>query len=160
MLVKSMSKDFGIAGLRGGYAVMLASRVQALVSNGYLWNISGLAEYFFRLFTKPAFQAAYEQARLHYLSEADTFFAALGRVEGLRAYPSRANFVLGELDASTPIELVAPLLLIRNGIYVRDCRNKIGLEDGQYLRVASRKGAENDMIVKAFEEVVPACRSA
>jgi histidinol-phosphate/aromatic aminotransferase/cobyric acid decarboxylase-like protein len=159
MLVKSMSKDFGIAGLRAGYAVMSPQRVDALLSNGYLWNISGLAEYFFRLFTEPEFEAAYEEARLGYLAEAIDFFEALGRVDGLRTYPSRANFVLVELDRSVPIELVAPLLLIRNGVYVRDCRDKIGLEDGQYLRVASRKRHENEMITAAFTEVIAACRA-
>jgi histidinol-phosphate/aromatic aminotransferase/cobyric acid decarboxylase-like protein len=159
MLVKSMSKDFGIAGLRAGYAVMSPERVHALLSNGYLWNISGLAEYFFRLFTEPEFQAAYEQVRLEYLAEAITFFDAVARVDGLRAYPSMANFALVELHPSAPIELVAPLLLIRNGVYVRDCRDKIGLENGQYIRVASRKGFENEMIVAGFAEVIAACRS-
>jgi histidinol-phosphate/aromatic aminotransferase/cobyric acid decarboxylase-like protein len=158
MLVKSMSKDFGVAGLRAGYAIMSPERVHALVGNGYLWNISGLTEYFFRLFTDKRFQADYSWARLRYLAEATPFFSALGAVDGLRAYPSKANFVLVELDASVPIELVAPLLLIRNGVYVRDCRDKIGLEDGQYIRVASRKGFENDQIVAAFEDVVAACR--
>lgn len=159
MLVKSMSKDFGVAGLRAGYAVMSPERVQTLVGNGFLWNISGLTEYFFRLFTDPQFQADYAWARLRYLAEAEPFFGALGAVDGLRAYPSKANFVLVELHESVPIELVAPLLLVRNGVYVRDCRDKIGLEDGQYIRVASRKGFENDQIVAAFEDVVAACRT-
>ena len=52
MVIKSMSKDFGIAGLRAGYAVMSAERVAMLLSNGYLWNISGLCEFFFRLFAE------------------------------------------------------------------------------------------------------------
>jgi histidinol-phosphate/aromatic aminotransferase/cobyric acid decarboxylase-like protein len=158
ILVKSMSKDFGIAGLRAGYAIMSPQRVQALLSNGYLWNISGLAEYFFRLFTETQFQAAYEEVRLGYLAEATAFFEALARVDGVRTYPSRANFVLVELDRAAPVELVAPLLLIRHGVYVRDCRDKIGLEDGQYLRVSSRKGFENAMIVAAIAGVVADCR--
>ncbi|HEX8207820.1 MAG TPA: aminotransferase class I/II-fold pyridoxal phosphate-dependent enzyme [Solirubrobacteraceae bacterium] len=159
MLVKSMSKDFGVAGLRAGYAIMSADRVQSLVGNGFLWNISGLTEYFFRLFTDPEFQADYSWARLRYLAEAEPFFGALGAIGGLRAYPSKANFVLVELEDTVPIELVAPLLLVRHGVYVRDCRDKIGLEDGQYIRVASRKGVENDEIVAAFESIVSACRT-
>jgi histidinol-phosphate/aromatic aminotransferase/cobyric acid decarboxylase-like protein len=49
VVVKSMSKDFGIAGIRAGYGVMAPQRVSALLANGYLWNINGLAEYFFKL---------------------------------------------------------------------------------------------------------------
>ncbi|MDP6056436.1 MAG: aminotransferase class I/II-fold pyridoxal phosphate-dependent enzyme, partial [Dehalococcoidia bacterium] len=45
-VVKSMSKDFGIAGIRAGYAIMQPERVDQLLAHGYLWNTSGLAEYF------------------------------------------------------------------------------------------------------------------
>jgi len=38
VVVKSMSKDFGIAGIRAGYAVMHPERVGSLLRNGFLWN--------------------------------------------------------------------------------------------------------------------------
>ena len=145
ILVKSMSKDFGIAGVRAGYAIMSPDRVRALVANGYLWNIGGLAEFFFRLFAESEFQEQYAAARLRYLDEAIMFFEALREVERLHAYSTKANFCLVQLDKSVPIEIFAPLLLIRHGVYIRDCRDKIGLEDGQYVRIASRKGSENDI---------------
>jgi histidinol-phosphate/aromatic aminotransferase/cobyric acid decarboxylase-like protein len=157
-LVKSMSKDFGVAGLRAGYAVMSQDRVRDLLGNGYLWNISGLTEFFFRLFGEEEFQRQYVETRLRYLDEAIPFFGALGQVDALHAYPTKANFCLVELDRSVPLELLVPLLLIRYGIYVRDCRDKMGLEDGQYIRVASRKGSENDLIIEALNELVPQCR--
>jgi histidinol-phosphate/aromatic aminotransferase/cobyric acid decarboxylase-like protein len=158
VLIKSMSKDFGIAGLRAGYAVMSPERVHALVSNGYLWNISGLTEFFFRLFAEAEFQAQYAAARLRYLEEAGVFFEALKRVEHLRAYSTKANFCLVELDASLEIEMLAPLLLIRHGVYVRDCRDKVGLEDGQYMRIAGRKGFENDLMLTALNDAIRECR--
>ena len=46
VLIKSMSKDFGVAGLRAGYGVMAKNRVEALLHNGYLWNVNGLSEFF------------------------------------------------------------------------------------------------------------------
>jgi histidinol-phosphate/aromatic aminotransferase/cobyric acid decarboxylase-like protein len=158
VLIKSMSKDFGIAGLRAGYAVMSPERVHALVSNGYLWNISGLTEFFFRLFAEAEFQAQYAAARLRYLEEAGAFFEALKRVEHLRAYSTKANFCLVELDSSLEIEMLAPLLLIRHGVYVRDCRDKVGLEDGQYMRIAGRKGFENDLMLTALNDAIRECR--
>lgn len=157
VLVKSMSKDFGIAGLRAGYAIMAPDRVRELLENGYLWNVSGLTEFFFRLFTEERFQEEYAAVRLRYIQEAVEFFDALGRIELVRRYPTMANFALVELDSAVPIELVAPLMLIRYGVYVRDCRDKIGLEDGQYLRVASRKSFENEEILAALRAVVTEC---
>lgn len=158
ILVKSMSKDFGVAGLRAGYAVMGPDKVEALMANGYLWNISGLAEFFFRLFGEREFQDKYIEARLRYLAEAIPFFERLKAIEGLRTYSTKANFCLIELDKAVPLELFVPLLLIRHGIYVRDCSDKIGLEDGQYIRVASRKGFENEAIVEALAALIPVCR--
>lgn len=157
LLVKSMSKDFGIAGLRAGYAIMSPDRVDALTSNGYLWNISGLAEFFFRLFAETEFQEQYVAARLKYLAEAIPFFSALRDITHLRAYNTKANFCLIELSSEISIDLLVPLLLVRYGVYVRDCRDKVGLEDGQYIRVASRKSAENQAILTALRELLPEC---
>ncbi len=67
MVVKSMSKDFGVAGIRAGYAVMAPDRVRTLLDNGYLWNSSGMAEYFFDLYSRPDFQAQYERERIRFI---------------------------------------------------------------------------------------------
>ncbi len=158
MLVKSMSKDFGIAGLRAGYAVMSRERVATLVGNGYLWNLSGLAEFFFRLFTERTFQEDYAQARLRYIAEAEDFFEALTHVDLVRRYPTKANFALVELDPEVPLSLVAPLMLVRHGVYVRDCSDKVGLEGAQYIRLASRKAHENEQILAALTGVIAECR--
>jgi histidinol-phosphate/aromatic aminotransferase/cobyric acid decarboxylase-like protein len=159
MLVKSMSKDFGVAGLRAGYAIMSPERVSALLANGYLWNLSGLTEFFFRLFGEREFQEQYLATRLRYLDEAIPFFGALKEIDGLWTYSTKANFCLIELDKSVPIDLLVPLLLIRWGVYVRNCEDKIGLEDGQYIRVASRKRFENDIIIDALTDLIPQCRA-
>ena len=160
ILVKSMSKDFGIAGVRAGYAIMSPDRLELLLRNGYLWNVSGLTEFFFRLFKESEFQESYAQARLRYLDEAHAFFKAMEGVEGLRAFPTMANFRLVQLDDSVPIEILVPLLLIRHGVYVRDCRDKVGLEGAEYLRVAARKDFENEGIVAALNDVIAECREA
>ena len=47
--LKVCQKDFGIAGIRAGYGIMDKQKVNSLLSNGYLWNSSGLSEYFFQL---------------------------------------------------------------------------------------------------------------
>ena len=143
-----------MAGLRAGYAIMNPDRVRELLANGYLWNISGLTEFFFRLFAEKQFQEEYARVRLRYLGEAIAFFEALKSIDGLRAYSTKANFCLVELDESLPTDVVAPLLLVRYGVYVRDCRDKIGLEDGQYVRIAGRKSFENDLILTALKDVI------
>jgi histidinol-phosphate/aromatic aminotransferase/cobyric acid decarboxylase-like protein len=154
MLVKSMSKDFGIAGLRAGYAVMNETRCSSLLGNGYLWNIGGLCEFFFRLFAEAEFQARYTDVRLRYLDEAREFFDGLGSVDGLQAFETKANFCLVRLDDALPVDMVVPLLLIRYGVYLRDCSDKIGLDDGHYIRIAGRTRPENEAMLAALRSVV------
>lgn len=151
IIVKSMSKDFGVAGLRAGYAIMNEERVKKLLKNGYLWNVSGLADYFFKLYADADFRKQYEVVRKKYIVETATFLNELQQIHGIKAYPSKANFALVEfLNGTTSFDFTIGLLADK-GIYVRDCSDKIGL-DGQFVRVASRSLEENKLIVAAFKE--------
>ena len=154
MVVKSMSKDFGVAGIRAGYAVMAPERVQSLLNNGYLWNSSGLAEYFFDLYSRPEFLVEYERKRVHYIRHSRRFFKALSLMPGLHAYPTRANFVLIELSNGMTAEDLVCRLLVRRGIYTRTCDDKKGLEPGKFIRVASRCRSENRFVLRAFRDIL------
>jgi histidinol-phosphate/aromatic aminotransferase/cobyric acid decarboxylase-like protein len=154
MVVKSMSKDFGIAGIRAGYAVMAPGRVQALLANGFLWNSSGLAEYFFDLYSRPDFLVEYERKRVHYIRHSRRFFKALSMVPGLYAYPTSANFILIELRNGLTAEDLVCRLLVRRGIYTRTCDDKKGLEPGRFIRVASRCRSENRFVLRAFRDIM------
>jgi histidinol-phosphate/aromatic aminotransferase/cobyric acid decarboxylase-like protein len=151
IVIKSMSKDFGIAGIRAGYGIMESSKVNALLQNGYLWNMNGLAEYFFRLYVKKSFQNEYNLIRKKYILHAHAFFGELNNnIPNIRVYPSMANFILIELlDGSTSSEFVSKML-IKYGIYTRSCSDKIGL-DGEYIRLAARTEAENKIISNSIK---------
>jgi len=154
IVVKSMSKDFGVAGIRAGYAVMAPQRVQSLLNNGYLWNSSGLAEYFFDLYSRPDFLIEYERKRVHYIRHSRRFFKALSLMPGLHAYPTCANFVLIELRNEMTAEDLVCRLLVRRGIYTRTCDDKKGLEPGKFIRVASRCRSENRFVLRAFRDIM------
>lgn len=153
IIVKSMSKDFGIAGVRAGYAVMHPDRVAGLLHNGFLWNSNGLAEYFFRLYTRDDFLAQYDIVRKQYILETHLFYRQMEKVKGIRTYPSMANFALIELVEDLSADELMQQLLIRHGIYVRTCSDKLGL-DGEFVRVSSRGLRENQQIIDAFNDVL------
>jgi histidinol-phosphate/aromatic aminotransferase/cobyric acid decarboxylase-like protein len=152
VVIKSMSKDFGIAGIRAGYGVMSEGRVKALLANGYLWNSNGFSEYFFRLCTQPKFWEEYEAIRKKHIIETQKFISQLKQIPMLRVYPSFGNFVLVELPDGYTARSVTTVMLGRYGIYVRDCTDKKGLQ-GEYLRIGSRSKKENDQIIKAFSQI-------
>jgi len=152
IVIKSMSKDFGIAGIRAGYAVLDRCKVSALLKNGYLWNSSGLSEYFFNLYKRPDFLNEYEIVRKKYILETNDFFSELKKIPQIRVYSSKANFALIELlDGSASKDFVSKLL-ITYGIYARVGDDKIGL-DGQFLRIASRTKDENILIINALKSI-------
>jgi histidinol-phosphate/aromatic aminotransferase/cobyric acid decarboxylase-like protein len=153
-VVMSMSKDFGVAGIRAGYAVMAPNRVQALLENGYLWNSSGLAEYFFDLYSRADFQMQYERERVRFIRNTRRFFEALGKIDGLKVYPSFANFALVELGAGLNAEDLVCRLLIRRGIYTRTCDDKKGLEAGKFVRIAARNRIENAYIIRSLRHLI------
>lgn len=154
-IIKSMSKDFGIAGLRCGYAILKESRVKELTQKGYLWNLNGLAEYFFRLYVRQDFRSNYEIVRKKYITEALSFMERLQQLEGIKVYPSKANFALIELLNGKTTSEITEILLIDYGIYVRNTDDKIGLE-GHFIRVASRSKKENEFIFEALKEILDA----
>jgi histidinol-phosphate/aromatic aminotransferase/cobyric acid decarboxylase-like protein len=153
-VVKSMSKDFGVAGIRAGYSVMAPGRVQTLLENGYLWNSSGLAEYFFDLYSRPDFQAHYERERVRFIRNSRRFFAELRKINGLHVYPTHANFALVELKNGISAEDLVCRLLVRRGIYTRTCDDKKGLEPGKFVRIAARSRPENGYIVRSLRSLV------
>jgi len=147
-----MSKDFGIAGIRAGYAVMDEEKVEQLTSNGYLWNLNGLAEYFFRLYTRPDFRNKYEEIRKKYIIETLIFISELNKIRNIRVYPTKANFVLIEILDGRTAEEITNTLLIKYGIYVRNCSDKKGLK-GQFIRLAARSASENDQVLLTFRDL-------
>ncbi len=154
MIVKSMSKDFGVAGIRAGYAVMAPDRVRTLLDNGYLWNSSGLAEYFFDLYSRPDFQAEYERARIRFIRNSRRFFGALKKIDGLTVYPTQANFALVELNGDLSADELVCRLLIRRGIYTRTCDDKRGLEAGRFVRIAARHRLENAYMIRSLRRMI------
>jgi len=152
IIVKSLSKDFGIAGVRAGYAVMSEEKVNTLLSNGYLWNVSGLADYFFKIYSQTDFVEEYNIVRKKYIMNTLMFLTELNAITSLKVYPSKANFALVELKDRTSFDFYLDLL-VDSGVYVRDCSDKIGL-DGEFVRIASRTFEENLKIINAVKKAI------
>ena len=152
ILIKSMSKDFGIAGIRAGYGVMAKQKVAKLLKNAYLWNSNGLSEYFFRLYARDDFKQEYEYIRKIYIKQTQEFFSMLTQIPCIKVYPSKANFALIEiLNGSKNTDFVMTMLL-EYGIYTRTCSDKIGL-NGEFVRLASRTKEENEKVIQSLQDI-------
>jgi len=155
VVIKSMSKDFGIAGIRCGYAIMSKDKVAYSIDKGFLWNSNGISEYFFSLLSDKQFIEEYEKTRIQFLNEFDEFYDQLKTIDGIEVYPSKTNFFLIDLKTKKSFDFVC-WMLIEKGIYVRSMDDKIGMgiDTDTFVRIAGKTQEENNYIVKSIKEFV------
>jgi len=150
IIIRSLSKDFGIAGIRIGYAVMPTGMRDELLSTGFLWNSNGLAYYFSTLLSDPTFQKEYKKARERYNKDRDAFYLELQKIQSLKVIPSSANFFM--IETTEDPGILFSKLLYNWGIYSRILNDKAGLE-GNYIRIASKDHRENRKMVNALQKI-------
>lgn len=153
VVVKSMSKVYGIGGLRLGYLVSAdLDLVAAIRAELPIWNVNGIAETFLRLL--PRYRKDFEASCVQVRADCDALYAGLAGIDGVRAYRPDANFVMIRLPDAWSGPHVVWELFDRFGILVKDCAGKSMPDGHRYLRVASRTQPENAVLVEALTEVL------
>lgn len=151
IVVKSISKSYGVPGLRLG---VLASGdmefVAAMKRVVPIWNINSFAEFFMQVFSK--YENDYDRACVQFISERKRFAECLNKIPFLRVVPSQANYFLCEVLDMGARELTERLLNSYD-ILIKDCSAKKGIGGKNYVRIAIRNSADNDRLVKALEDI-------
>jgi threonine-phosphate decarboxylase len=149
IVVRSLTKFFGIAGIRVGYAVATAQLAKSIASRLPSWPIGALDQA--AALAILNFQQGYASRTINRnRTERRRFVKGLVPA-GITVFPSEANFFLLELPCR-PEEMDEWLArLVRDyGIVVRDCRTYEGLENRSTIRVAVRKQDENTRLFDAL----------
>lgn len=147
-VVKSISKSYGVPGLRLGVAA--SSDIEKMFDLGKevsIWNINSIGEFFLQIIGK--YESQYNRACELLAEERRRFGQRLNAKEQLRLLPSQSNYFFCEvLLPETPNNL-AKRLLSEHGILIRDCSGKPGI-DGPYVRIAIRSPQENDKLLQVL----------
>lgn len=153
-VLKSLSKSFGIGGLRLGYLVTADDELRDFVrSELHIWNINGFAESFLRL--APRYHRQFKKSCIRVAADRDALYDGLAQIPGAVPYKSEANFVLCRLPQDSPsAPEVAERLFIENNIFVKHCAGKAMLDGDRYLRIASRTGPDNDAFVSGLASIL------
>ena len=153
-ILKSMSKAYGICGLRIGYLLTANLKFAAAVRNGiHIWNINGFAEEFLRILPqyKQEFEASCERVK----SDRDIFYKKLSAIEGMTVFKPDANYIFCRLpDAALSGPEVTKRLFIEYNIYIKDSVGKTQPDADRYIRIASRTNAENNNLIEALMDVM------
>ena len=152
IVMKSISKSFGVPGIRLG---ILASADKELIAHlkkqVSIWNLNAFAEFFMQIYNK--YEKDYKTACGKFLKERADFEKQLRSISFLRVMPSQANYFLCEIMPPRTANEVVLYMLKHHNILMRDCSNKPGLDDKQYMRIAVRNHEDNTRLIAGLRQL-------
>ena len=149
VILKSISKSYGVPGLRLG--VLASGNVELVrgVKKGVaIWNINSFAEFYMQIYEKYAND--YAVACRLFKEERELFRQGLSRIFYLRVVPSEANYFLCEVTSQYSSRELAIRLMKDYNILIKDCSSKKAFDGRNYIRLAIRDRADDQMLVDAL----------
>lgn len=150
MVMKSISKSYGVPGLRLG---IMASSDKALIAkmkkSVSIWNINSFAEFFMQIFTK--YEKDYKRACAKFLQIRKEFWDGLQSVPYLHVMPTQANFFFCEVLPPYNSNDIVISMLKKHNILMSSCSAKKAIEPNRYMRIAVRTAEENQRLVNALK---------
>ena len=155
-IFKSMSKAYGICGLRIGYLLTTNLKFAEAIRQGvHIWNINGFAEEFLRIL--PDYRDAFIKSCNQVKKDRDKLYSDLTTFSGLTVYNPDANYVFCRLpDTGLSAPELTKKLFIEHNIYIKHCQGKTMPDADQYIRIAARTKEENTTLVQAMGLVIDA----
>lgn len=151
IIVKSISKSFGVPGLRLGLLVSgQENLIENLKKDVAIWNINSFAEFFMQIFEK--YKSNYEEAMKKFKQVRMDYVKRLEDVEKLEVFPSQANYVMCRLTGQMTSRELAETLLDKYNILIKDLSTKTGFDGKSYIRLAVRRPEENQKLIHALKE--------
>jgi len=146
IVIRTMSKAFGLAGLRVGYGILPAK-----IARGYMKIVPAFSVNSLGIVASIA--ALSDEEHLHRTQEV----VKKGRIFlqkniPFKTYPSQANFVLVDVSPLTAEDVCEALM--KKGIIVRDCSSFRGTGNS-LIRVSVGTSDENQRVIGALREVKP-----
>ncbi|MDA3850563.1 MAG: histidinol-phosphate transaminase [Spirochaetaceae bacterium] len=153
-IFKSMSKAYGICGLRIGYMLTANNEFAEAVRSGvHIWNINGFAEEFLRML--PDYKDEFLASCNKVCSDRDKMYHKMTSIKGMIVYKPDANYIFCRLpDHVKSGPQIAKDLFIKHNMLVKDCVGKSQPDADRYLRIASRTEVENNKLIEALIDVL------
>jgi histidinol-phosphate/aromatic aminotransferase/cobyric acid decarboxylase-like protein len=145
-ILKSMSKAYGICGLRIGYMLTANTDFAEKVRAGIpIWNLNSFAETFLEMV--PGYLEEFELSCAKVRKDRDQFYQDLCSIQGMVVYKPDANYIFCRLPDHAPSgPQVARKLFVEHKIFIKHCDGKNMPESDRYVRIASRTSVENSNI--------------
>ncbi len=150
IVLRTFSKAFGMAGMRAGFTVANPSITRCLKDVMLPFNVNTVTQKMIVLALKN--YAYFKERVIQIISERQWLFEKLGQIEGVKPYPSDANFILiritkGEKSSSKIMEQ-----LRGKNVLVRNRGTSPLLENCIRVSVGTRK--MNEIFLKRLKEAL------
>ncbi|MBM2831575.1 MAG: L-threonine 3-O-phosphate decarboxylase [Dehalococcoidia bacterium] len=145
VILRSLTKDHALAGLRLGYALCPPAVADALVMGQPSWSVNAAAQ---AAGIASLADRAHLSRGLACASEGKRYLDGALRELGLKVTPSAANFLLVEVGDGAEVRR----RLLHRGFGVRDCAS-FGLP--RHIRIGARSVPECRRLVCALKKVLP-----
>ena len=150
VVVKSISKSYGVPGLRLGIIASADSALLRQLREAMpIWNINSFGEYFLQIY--GLYAAEYEAACDRIAENRLWLSEELRRIPYLTVYPSQANYIMCRVSPPWTAKELAARLLAKHSILIKSLSQKTGFAGKEYIRVAVKDQAENNALIQALK---------
>lgn len=151
ILLKSLSKSYGIPGLRLGYAISSnRDRIKEIRNNLPIWSLNSLAQYFLEKIGD--YTREFTESCEKVVASTDFLYTRLQNIPYLQPYPTNGNFILVRAEHMYSAQELTSALFQNFNILVKDLSNTTGL-DHRFFRIASRTKEQNGVLIEALESL-------
>lgn len=151
IVLYSMTKFFGIPGLRLGVLLGDVSIIDKMATAKDPWNVNSLAQI---AGVAALADATYMKETTELIARERKFlYETISKLPGLIAFCGDANYLLVKINNYKITSSFLADQTAKRGVLVRDCSNFTGLDDS-YIRVAVKTRKENEILLEALKEAM------
>ena len=146
-ILRSMTKSFGLAGIRVGYAVGNKQIISVLNKIKIPWNVSGFAQ---DAAGAALCSSSYLKKTKQIIKKESKYLRnSISKIDGFECHDTNTNFIL--IKTKQKSNLIQKKLL-KKKILIRNCSTFRGLSNN-YIRIAIKTRKENKRLVNALERI-------
>lgn len=149
IIIKSISKSYGIPGLRLG---ILASGNKEFITlmrkEVSIWDINSLAEFYMQIYLK--YSKRYFESLELIKAERSRLVNKLSQIKGIKVYPSEANYIMLKLPSESSAHELSIFLLENYSILIKDLSKKINTPSRQFIRIAVKDENDDNELINAM----------
>jgi threonine-phosphate decarboxylase len=155
-VLRSLTKDFAMPGIRMGFGIASPEMAEILNSSRLSWNLGTMENAIGTALLNiegGIYNPYLAKARALIREEGEKLKAKLDKIRGFEAGEVNVNFIFVDISKFILDSSKLSACLAARGVLIRDCASFRGLGT-EYIRVAVRTTDESDKLVAAIGDVI------